>query len=657
MTVEPMGRHLPAWALQHSDIPMSDAYLDEALDDLADYLQFATGLDGVDLSSEGTGSEGWRLVGQSPSGSQVRLDDADRDDRCDDADADDTHEPDTEELWDRLRTLETTSANNDLERTQILEILVRRQAADDAASQNDRIERGLMAPRHRKSDPVLLDEARVCVVDTAVATLGGSAGVWRRRAALGLAPEPIAAPVREAVAARAITFTQGCALVQELDAPEVTPEAGQKVCDAVLAYATAKAAATAAPVGQGLFCRKKRREFIKHVSTRARRARVFRQRNTWVTLGDDGAGSFGVSGADARCLGASRRVDAIARAARAGGDPRTLAQLRSDVALDLLLFGQPHADAPTAVDHPGEGGWPSATVSVVVSAGSLLRLNREPGLVEGATVDTDTVREVAFAAGSTWRRLIADPITGYAMAQVSRSYAPPPRMARAVRERDGICRAPGCDRPAAHCQLDHVVEVRDGGTTRGDTLADECERHHAKKTRRHWAARITPDGVVEWRLPDGRVYPTFPMDYREFGLGADEPEAADAGHDAGNAGPDTGNAGPYAGNAGHDAGREVDDPVDEPPKKVLINLEDLAAIDDDAVAHPRELNRLRDEIACLREELADERAGHAAADAAQTSPTSPTATGATDATGATGPSGLTGPRSEGWAEGYEEPPF
>ena len=34
-----------------------------------------------------------------------------------------------------------------------------------------------------------------------------------------------------------------------------------------------------------------------------------------------------------------------------------------------------------------------------------------------------------------------------------------------------------------------------GGTTRGDTIADGCERHHAKKTRRHWAARITPDGA------------------------------------------------------------------------------------------------------------------------------------------------------------------
>ena len=184
------------------------------------------------------------------------------------------------------------------------------------------------------------------------------------------------------------------------------------------------------------------------------------------------------------------------------------------------------------------------------------------------------------------------------MAQVAKSYAPPPRMARAVRDRDGVCRAPGCAVPAARCQLDHVVEVRDGGTTRGDTIADGCERHHAKKTRRHWAARITPDGVIEWRLPDGRIYPTFPMDYREFGLHIDDP--GDEPRDQAAASDAESAEGPSA------------HPGDRPARKVLIDAEDLQAIDYDAVAHPRELNRLRDEIARLRDELTDERASRAA---------------------------------------------
>ena len=417
-------------------------------------------------------------------------------------------------------------------------------------------------------------------------------------------------------------------------ANEIDPHAAQNVCDAVLAYATAKATATGAPVGQGVFCAKKRREMVRHVSTPRRRTRAIADRTTWVSPGDDGIATFGLTGADARCLGAYRRVDAIARAIRAQGDGRTLTQLRSDVALDLLLHGQPSPDAPTSIDHPGAGGWPAALVTVVVSAASLLGLNDEPGLVEGHPVAADTVREVAYAAGSTWRRLVAEPLTGYAMADVSPSYQPPPRMARAVRDRDGVCRAPGCAIPAARCQLDHVIEVRDGGTTRADTLADECEPHHTKKTRRHWAARITPDGVIEWHLPDGRVYPTFPMDYRELGLDPDqpdEPEEADETNEANEPGEpgESGEPGEHASPA--DDADNANTPVDARPTprstsdangtgdaadaqpetrrrqtrdRVLIDRADLEALDTDALAHQHEL----DDIRAL---LADEETAHA----------------------------------------------
>ena len=444
----------------------------------------------------------------------------------------------------------------------------------------------------------------------------------------------------QAVNAGAITFAQGAALVHDIDTPDVPTDAGQNVCDAVLAYATAKATATGAPVGQGVFCAKKRREMVRHVSTRRRRARAIAERTAWVSPGDDGIASLGVTGADARCLGAYRRVDAIARAIRAQGDGRTLTQLRSDVALDLLLHGQPSPDAPTSIDHPGAGGWPAALVTVVVSAASLLGLNDEPGLVEGHPVAADTVREVAYAAGSTWRRLVAEPLTGYAMADVSPSYQPPPRMARAVRERDGICRAPGCHIPAARCQLDHVIEVRDGGTTRADTLADECERHHPKKTRHHWAAHITGDGTIQWRLPDGKTYTTYPMDYRELGLDLDQPDeteqcvmasetsepsepgafgehasrADDADHANAQDGARLTRGGRSDANGTvHASGESDTNDAGNAQRqtrrrrtrdRVLIDRADLEALDTDALAHHREL----DDIRAL---LAEEQAAHA----------------------------------------------
>lgn len=434
--------------------------------------------------------------------------------------------------WAQLRQIAAASTAMNVTAGQVMADLARALATRDLAAQNELIERGELPPKYRKSAAQILDEARICVQDTAVATLGGPPGEWAARIALGLAPESIAGPVRAAVSSHAISFAQACALVRDVGAPEVGPEAGQRVCDAVVEYATAKAAATGAPVSQGHFCAKKRREMVKYVSTTRRRTLAMKDRRAWVKPHDDGVASFGVTGADARCLGAYRRVDAIARSRRRQGDPRTLDQLRADAALDLLLFGRIDADAPTKVDHPGQAGWPAAVVSVVVSAGSLLGLNDEPGTVECAPVAAATVRDLAYAAGSTWRRLVVDPVTGYAMAQVSDSHTPPPRMARAVRDRDGTCRAPGCNRPAEHCDLDHVREKRDGGVTAGDELADACRRDHSKKTRRHWLAQMSPDGVIRWRLPDGRVYPTYPMDYREFGLEPDEPRVTGESREA-----------------------------------------------------------------------------------------------------------------------------
>ena len=52
-----------------------------------------------------------------------------------------------------------------------------------------------------------------------------------------------------------------------------------------------------------------------------------------------GTGSLTVTGEAGRVAAAMERVDDVARRLRGDGDARTLTQLRSDVALDLLLYG------------------------------------------------------------------------------------------------------------------------------------------------------------------------------------------------------------------------------------------------------------------------------------------------------------------------------
>ena len=46
-----------------------------------------------------------------------------------------------------------------------------------------------------------------------------------------------------------------------------------------------------------------------------------------------------MTGEAGRVVAAMERVDDVARRLRGDGDARTLTQLRSDVALDLLLYG------------------------------------------------------------------------------------------------------------------------------------------------------------------------------------------------------------------------------------------------------------------------------------------------------------------------------
>ncbi len=94
------------------------------------------------------------------------------------------------------------------------------------------------------------------------------------------------------------------------------------------------------------------------------------RRTAFGELHDDGMGTVVITGKGERVVAAMERVDDIARTLRAAGDGRTLTQLRSDVALDLLLQGWP----PEGVDGiPGPLlSAPAAHVNIVVSLNTLL---------------------------------------------------------------------------------------------------------------------------------------------------------------------------------------------------------------------------------------------------------------------------------------------
>jgi hypothetical protein len=79
-----------------------------------------------------------------------------------------------------------------------------------------------------------------------------------------------------------------------------------------------------------------------------------------------------------------------------------------------------------------------------------------------------------------------------------------------VRARDLTCRAPGCDRPATQCDIDHTVAYADGGATHPSNLKCLCRQHHLLKTFWGWKDKQMSDGTVIWSVPDGQTLVTVP---------------------------------------------------------------------------------------------------------------------------------------------------
>ncbi|MCZ4521142.1 DUF222 domain-containing protein [Rhodococcus ruber] len=119
--------------------------------------------------------------------------------------------------------------------------------------------------------------------------------------------------------------------------------------------------------------------------------------------------------------------------------------------------------------------------------------------------------EAAIAADPTLGKSVArDPLTDRALI-----YRPDTLTTAAVRLRDRHCRFPDCHRPAAHCQLDHVIPFDHanplgGGWTTVNNLQCLCEFHHTVKTAGYWTAVMLPGGAILWTSTSKTTRITLP---------------------------------------------------------------------------------------------------------------------------------------------------
>ncbi|GAA3371912.1 HNH endonuclease signature motif containing protein [Streptomyces sannanensis] len=199
-------------------------------------------------------------------------------------------------------------------------------------------------------------------------------------------------------------------------------------------------------------------------------------------------------------------------------DPcRTADQKRADALVDLIL------NRPTAEGEATSGGRTAAVVQVTVPLNVLLGVEGGVADLKGyGPITAGQAREIAFAEGTVWRRLITAPDTGLLIKTDPTTYKPTAETARHVIARDAHCTFPHCNQPAHRCDLDHrdpfnhhVPEA--GGQTTPDNLHPLCRRHHLLKTHHPgWTVTRAPDtGVTHWTSPTGHRYEAPPHTYLE----------------------------------------------------------------------------------------------------------------------------------------------
>jgi hypothetical protein len=82
----------------------------------------------------------------------------------------------------------------------------------------------------------------------------------------------------------------------------------------------------------------------------------------------------------------------------------------------------------------------------------------------------------------------------------------PAHIRRAVALRDQGCAWPRCRRPAAVCDVHHIMHKKDGGKTSVDSCVLLCQFHHDICIHRWgWQIVLNPDGTTEARGPDGQI--------------------------------------------------------------------------------------------------------------------------------------------------------
>jgi hypothetical protein len=210
------------------------------------------------------------------------------------------------------------------------------------------------------------------------------------------------------------------------------------------------------------------------------------------------------------------RTTATARGLQGPDEPRTLTQLRPDIAASLLLgTGQVAGErssgttaATASTTAMGKVPTPRADVLVTVPVFSLLGATDEPAVLDGfGPIPASMARKLVADGAESFYRVLVDPRDGAPLEIGRKNYRLTETIKRWIRMRDTKCTFPGCTNRTPDNETDHLQAWQHGGTTNVSNLAQLCPRHHRLKHHSQW----TPDPATKneppgWTSPTGRHY-------------------------------------------------------------------------------------------------------------------------------------------------------
>lgn len=189
-------------------------------------------------------------------------------------------------------------------------------------------------------------------------------------------------------------------------------------------------------------------------------------------------------------------------------DPRNKEQRRAD-ALRALVDGADGLQCQCGSSDCAAAQRKSDTnvvIHVLAERATIDGASEAPGYLPGfGPVSPALLRDLATTA--KLKDLVIPPLSP------EPGYRPSAALADFVRCRDLTCRFPGCDAPAAVCDIDHTIPYP-LGPTHACNLKLLCRFHHLLKTFyagvAGWLDLQLPDGTVVWTSPTGHIYRTEP---------------------------------------------------------------------------------------------------------------------------------------------------